>query len=155
QSSPFPRLAAVEPRGMGIRLWLRGRQGHEGPGAGAGDRQGRDAAQGRSAEVPGVLGALHRLPGEERIQGLAHEAGRYRLVGQTVRVWPLVLWWTVVGAKQLVDPREVDGEVLVDRLRLRRVMPVMESREDQVGLQPFDARASIRMLTDVVHRADL
>src|SRR5262249_23634404 len=111
QPSPFPRLAAVEPRGMGIRLWLRDRQGHEGPGFGAGDEQGRDAAQGRSAEVPGVLEALPRLPGEERIQRLAHEAGRYRLVGQTVRVWPLVLG-VVVSAKQLVDPREMDGEVL-------------------------------------------
>ena len=52
QPSPFPGLSALEPRGLGIRPRLHGRQGHEGFGPGACDEQGRYLAQGRPAELP-------------------------------------------------------------------------------------------------------
>src|SRR5258707_890230 len=115
---------------MGIRLWLCDRQGHEGLGFGAGDQPGRDPAQGRSAEVPGLLASAPPSSGGERIEGLAPEAGWYWLVVQAVGVRPPVLR-AVVRAEQPVDPREVDGEVLVDRLFLRRVMAAVGFQEDQ------------------------
>src|SRR5262249_59498956 len=76
------------------------------------------------------------------MEGLPPEAARYVLVGQAVGVRPLVLG-KVVGAEDPVDPRKVDGEVLVDGLFLRRVVPVMEPRQDQERLQPLDGRAAI------------
>src|SRR6185437_13359389 len=109
-------------------------------GPGAGDQQRREAAQGCSTHIPELLAGL---PAGERIEGLPPEARRYRLVVQPVGVRPPVLG-VIVSAEQLVDPREVDGEVLVDRLFLRRVMPVMEPREDQVGFQPLYSRAEVR-----------
>src|SRR5262249_54019890 len=78
----------------------------------------------------------------ERKKELSPEARRDVLVVQAVAFRPLVLG-KIVGSEQPVDPRKVDGKVLVDRLALRRVMPVMVSRLDQERFQPFNRRPEI------------
>ena len=47
------------------------------------------------------------------------------------------------GAKDAVEPGEVDGKVLVDRFFLRRVVPVMKARRHHPCAEPVEIAAQI------------
>src|SRR5262245_42167412 len=69
----------------------------------------------------------------ERPSELAEPAVGNRGAGQTVRARPAPVG-EIGGAEQSVDDRQMNGEVLVDRLGLHRVVPVMEARRDDESL---------------------
>src|SRR5262245_49323366 len=65
----------------------------------------------------------------ERPSELTQPAVGHRCAGQPVGAGPAALG-EVGGPEQPVDDRQVNGEVLVDRLGLHRVVPVVEARRD-------------------------
>src|SRR5262249_58038341 len=62
QPPPFAGLPAFEPRRIGIRLWIHGRQDHEGPRARGSDAQRRRNPEGRPAAGLEVLAPWETLP---------------------------------------------------------------------------------------------
>src|SRR5690348_11899287 len=58
---------------------------------------------------------------------------------------PLSVLWQVMRAEKPVDPREMDGEINIDRFLLDAVMPVMETRRHHEGRKPLVIEAQIGM----------
>ena len=69
---------------------------------------------------------------------------RHRVAGNAVLRGPLVARH-VVGAEDPIDPRHVHREILVDGLRRRAVVPVMESRHHEHPLQPAAPKPDVRV----------
>src|SRR5579859_3922314 len=79
----------------------------------------------------------------KRFNRLPQKARRYFLAVQAVLLRPLIR--IVVSSKKFIDPRKMNGKVLVDALFLRSMVPVMISGHDQKFFQPFGIGAEIAM----------
>ena len=132
-----PRRASAVPHLLAARGALPDRQGDP-------DRRGPEERS-RSATSSATPCATRwdgsaslagrRRPAAERLRELAQVSLRHRrAAGDAVRGRPAALG-QVVRAEQPVEHRQVDGEVLVHRLRLRRVVPVVELRRGQQPAQ--------------------
>src|SRR5580658_8806106 len=75
------------------------------------------------------------FPFGEWLNSLPEKALRNFLAVQTVTFRPLIR--IVVGPKKFIDPRKMNGEVFIDALFLRSVVPMMVSGHDQKLLNPF------------------
>ena len=69
---------------------------------------------------------------------------RHRITGNAVFRGPVVVRH-VIGAEDPIDPRHVHGEVRVDGLRRRAVMPVMKARHHQHAFQPAAPESHVRV----------
>ena len=58
----------------------------------------------------------------------------------------------VVSSEDLIDPRKVNGEVLVDAFFLRRVMPVMVPWHDDKLFQPIGVGSEVAVSPGGVKR---
>ncbi len=59
---------------------------------------------------------------------------------------------TVVGAKQSINPRQMDREILVAGRRFRAVMPVMKPRRHDPVLDTAKTESDVRVNEDGVKR---
>ena len=60
--------------------------------------------------------------------------------------------WEVIRSEHLIDPRKMDGEILVDAFFLRSMVPVVVSGHDQKFFEPFRIRTKIAMRPSRVKR---
>src|SRR5438876_5381665 len=79
----------------------------------------------------------------EWIDGLPQKVRRNLFAVQAITFRPHV--GIVVSSKNLIDPRKMNGKVLVDRLFLRRMVPMVISGHDQKLFDPFGVGTEIAM----------
>ena len=60
---------------------------------------------------------------------------------QAVTFWPLIR--IVVRSKKLINPRKMNGEVLIDTLFLRSMVPMVIPGHHQILFEPFGIGAEI------------
>ena len=109
----YPGLLRLshEPH-IGIRLWICNRQTYEISRLGAGDGQGCGPAQGRAFGRAGFLGRSFSFC--EGFNRLPEKAGRNFFAVQAVMLRPFL--GVVISSKNFIDPRKMNGEILVDAL---------------------------------------
>src|SRR5438876_217625 len=122
------KFALVMWVGMRIfALWVFNRQIYEISWLGEGHDQGCGVAQGRSIGRAGFLGRSFSFC--KRFNRLPEEVRRNFFAVQAVTFRPHI--GIVVRSKNSIDPRKMNGEVVIDALFLRSVVPMMISGHNQ------------------------
>jgi len=111
--------------------------------------RGETIPKGRSISRPRLLG--RSLLYRKWLNRLFQKAERNFFAVQAITFRPFV--WVVISSEDFIDPRKVDGKVLIDTLFLRRMVPMMIPGHDQILFEPFrigtirrKKRVSIRTL---------
>src|SRR5580693_6022396 len=114
----------------------------EASGAGKGNSKRRTGTRGRSIGRARFLGSSFSS-GSKGLNRLSKETRRNFLAIQTVTFRPLVR--IVVSPEKLINPGKMNGEVLIDALFLRSMVPMMVSGHDQKLFDPFCIGTKIAM----------
>src|SRR5438270_4980546 len=105
----------------------------------------KETARGQTIPEEVTLGVLGFSSGlflySKCFNCLTEKARRNLLAVQAVALRPVIR--IVVRSKKLIDPRKVDGKVLINALFLRGMVPMMISGHDEEFFQPFRTEAEI------------